>query len=151
MMLEIGGRVPAHPDQGPVHQNGRLDTLGPARQSAAVPIDFLDLLADGAWVPAEASATGVRTSNGLDPSFGLHGVRLDPGFEGPQRTHDQPLLVLAFAGEVIVRSDGSEEVRLLPGQFCVIEEGTPHTVGAGVEGATFTECWPQDVDRGGRW
>lgn len=151
MMLEIGGRVPAHPDQGPVHQNGRLDTLGPARQSAAVPIDFLDLLADGGWTPAGPPTPGVSRSTGLDPTFGLHGVRLDPGVEGPRRTDDQPVLLLVFGGEVVVRSDGSEDIRLGPGQFCVIEEGTPHTVGAGGEGATFTECWPQDVERGGRW
>jgi len=117
-----------------------------------VPIDFLDLLAADGWTRAgTARASGASTSTGLDPTFGLQGVRLDPGAEGPRRTDDQPVLVLVFGGEVVVRSDGASDIHLGPGQFCVIEEGTPHTVGAGGEGATFTECWPQDVDREGRW
>jgi quercetin dioxygenase-like cupin family protein len=143
-----------------------------------VPIDFLDLLADDGWAPvpvvpegsgadwagggtlaaAPVDATStfapVRRSTGIDPSFGLHGVRLPPSWRGPERRHDQPLLMIVVAGEVVVRErsegdgEGSSaaEQRVRAGEFCVIDEGTVHSVSAGPDGVTYTECWPQDVD-----
>ncbi|UDY36699.1 hypothetical protein [Dermatobacter hominis] len=141
-----------------------------------MPIEFLDLLADDGWAPVplvpEGSGTGwadggtldaapvdvastfaaIRRSTGIDPSFGLHGVRLAPGWCGPDRRHDQPLLMIVFAGTVVVRSaatddgEGSAEQVVGAGEFCVIDEGTVHSISAGPDGATYTECWPQDVD-----
>lgn len=141
-----------------------------------MPIDFLDLLADDGWAPAGllpegsgsewseggtlaeaavdigATFDGARRSTGIDPDFGLHGVRLRPGFVGPRRRHDQPLLVIVFGGTLVVRSgepDEEVEDRVGAGQFCVIDAGTVHSVAAGEDGATYTECWPQDVDGAG--
>lgn len=142
-----------------------------------MPIHFLDLLADDRWAPVRlvpegagsdwsdggtladapvdtrATFEGARRSTGLDPAFGLHGVRLVPGFEGPRRCHDRPTLMIVFGGTLVVRSEpdaggggGAVEDRLVAGQFCVVEEATVHSVSAGDEGVTYTECWPQDAD-----
>ena len=149
-----------------------------------MPIDFLDLLAGDGWAPvrvvpegsgadwagggtladapvdAAATFAAVRRSTGIDPSFGLHGVRLPPSWCGPERRHDQPLLMIVFAGELVVRepsagedpdgADGSAPERTVGrGEFCVIDENTVHSISAGPDGATYTECWPQDVDGAG--
>ncbi len=142
-----------------------------------MPIDFLDLLAGDGWAPvpvvpegsgadwagggtladapvdAAATFAAVRRSTGIDPSFGLHGVRLPAAWRGPERRHDQPLLMIVFTGEVVVqeRSEGGAvaERRVGRGEFCVIDEGTVHSISAGPDGATYTECWPQDVDGAG--
>ena len=138
-----------------------------------MPIDFLDLLGDDGWAPvpvvpegagdrwadggtlagapvdAASTFAAARRSTGIDPSFGLHGVRLASGWQGPDRCHDQPLLMIVFAGSVVVRSrstDVVDERRVGPGEFCVIDEGTVHSISAGPDGATYTECWPQDAD-----
>lgn len=145
-----------------------------------MPIDFLDLLAEDGWAPVgrvpegagdtwadggtldeapvDVASTfgGVRRSTSIDDTFGLHGVRLPAGFEGPERCHDQPILMIVFGGSIVVRSqpdddadgaaDGGREEHVGVGRFCVIDEGTVHSVSAGADGATYTECWPHDAD-----
>lgn len=146
-----------------------------------MPIDFLDLLAEDGWAqvsavpegaagswcadrsgtdaapleqaPVDVAATfhGARRSTGIDPSFGLHGVRLAPGFVGPPRRHDQAVLMIVVGGTLVVRcepdldADDTDEAvdhRLRAGEFCIVDEATVHSVCAGDDGATYTECWP---------
>lgn len=157
----------------------RVDTAVAAGQSALVPIDFLDLLAEDGWAPVSVVPEGAvaswcgdrsgtdaapleqapvdvaatfdsaRRSTGIDPSFGLYGVRLSPGFVGPSRRHDQPVLMIVVGGSLAVRcapepdADEAVEHRLRAGEFCIIDEATVHSVDAGDDGATYTECWPQ--------
>jgi quercetin dioxygenase-like cupin family protein len=141
-----------------------------------VPIEFLDLLDGGGWQPlvpdvgvgsvwseggslaeapvdVEATFAGaVWRATGIDPTFGLTGVRLRKGFRVPRHHHDQGLLILVFEGSLVVASsDGCsdaephEQAVLGPGQFCVIEADTAYSLTAGPAGATFLTSWPQDA------
>ena len=108
-----------------------LDSAGQARQSANVPIEFLDLLdpvVDHDWEPlspdpgrvgalwddggslADAPVDVAATFDGaawrstrLDDDFGLTGVRLRGGFTVPTHRHNRDLLLLVFGGEVTIR------------------------------------------------
>ena len=65
------------------------------------------------------------------------------------------LLVIVIGGSLTV--DGAEDgegdegveadrASLEPGRFCVIEEGTPHSLTAGPQGAVFLTSWPQETE-----
>ena len=141
-----------------------------------MPIEFLDLLDGGGWEPlvpssgpgaiwsgggplAEAPvdvegtfAGAAWRATGIDPTFGLTGVRLREGFRVPRHHHDRALLVIVFGGSLgVAASDGcadgepQEQADLGPGQFCVIEADTAYSMTAGPEGATFLTSWPQDA------
>ncbi|HLU43037.1 MAG TPA: cupin domain-containing protein [Microthrixaceae bacterium] len=134
-----------------------------------MPIEFLDLLDDGGWeplvpnarnpgstwsdgglladAPVDLAATfdgAAWRATGIDPSFGLNGVRLRGGFTVPRHHHSSALLLLVFDGALTVAADDGAEV-LGPGEYCVIEEGTAHRLTAGAEGATYLWSWPQEA------
>lgn len=132
-----------------------------------VPIDFLDLLDDDGWepvaldpgrpqnrwseggsladAPVDAAATfagAVWHSTRIDPAFGLVGVRLGPGLVVPRRHHDEDVQRIVYGGAVTVDTDGGPPATVGPGQFFLVEAGTPYGLTAGPEGVTFTESWP---------
>ena len=96
-----------------------------------MPIKFVDLLADDG-IP------------GLDPEFGLTGVRLDPGAVEALVAAGDDLLVIVFGGELTVEFDGKTEA-LRPGMFAVVGAGSDASLRAGSDGATYLTSWPLQV------
>ena len=130
-----------------------------------MPIEFFDLLGDDGWAPfpLDPAASGQRWSDGgtladapvdvaatfdgarwhatgLDPTFELNGTRLRAGFTVPRHHHNQQVLRIVFGGRFEVRTDEATEP-LGPGQFCVVDTGTAHSIIAGPDGVTYTESW----------
>ena len=128
-------------------------------------IEFFDLLEDEGWVaqpldpfsdrarwseggllaeaPVDVEATfdGHRwQAAGIDPTFGLTGIRLAAGFTVPLHHHDQQVLRIVYGGEFEIRSDEATAT-VRAGQFTMIDEATVHSLVAGPEGVTYTESW----------
>jgi quercetin dioxygenase-like cupin family protein len=135
--------------------------VAPARHSAEVPIEFLDLLASGdddGWVPLtpDPAATidgDAWRSTSIDADFGLDGVRLAAGTVVERHRHNCDLLLLVFDGDLTVRfvesspdGAGSDErdAVVRAGAFARIDAGTEHSLLAGGDGATFLSSWPND-------
>jgi quercetin dioxygenase-like cupin family protein len=105
--------------------------------------------------PVDAAATfagAVWHATRIDPAFGLVGVRLAPGLVVPRRHHSEDVQRIVYGGSVTVEAKagagagadgepGSPAV-VGPGQFFLVEAGTPYVLTAGPEGVTFTESWP---------
>lgn len=132
-----------------------------------MPIEFLDLLDDGGWEPLALDATdpgstwseggllrdapvdpaatfdGARRATGIDPSFGLTGLRLPRRFTVPRQHHNLALLLLVVDGSVTVGTDDSAD-ELRSGRYCVVEAGTPYRLAAGAHGVTYLSSWPQE-------
>ena len=135
-----------------------------------MPIKFFNLLDDDGWAPlpldqrspsfswseggslADAPVDMTATFDGamwystrLERSFNMTGLRCRPEFTIPRHHHNQRLLVIVFGGELVVEygEDGQDEGRRVgPGQFWVVDAGTPYVMTTGPEGATFTESFP---------
>jgi quercetin dioxygenase-like cupin family protein len=106
-----------------------------------VPIDFLDLLDDEGWKPTDADGA-VWHSTRIAPDFGLTGVRLAPGCVVPRAEHDEDVQRIVFGGSVTVQLEDEEGATVGPGQFFLVQAGTPYVLVAGPEGVTYTESWP---------
>lgn len=134
-----------------------------------MPIDFLDLLDGDGWAPAGLDPGGLdqsghRWSEGgsladapvdvaktfdgavwhstrIDLDFGLAGVRLRPGFVVPRCHHSLDVQRIVFGGSITVRHDEGEAT-VGPGQFFLVQAGTPYVLVAGPDGVTYTESWP---------
>jgi hypothetical protein len=135
-----------------------------------VPIKFFDLLDDDGWAPLPVDPTSPRFSwsdggsladapvdvpatfadalwysTKVERAFNMTGLRCRPDFTVPRHHHSLRLLVIVFGGELTVEygAEGGEERGAVgPGQFCVIDAGTPYLTTAGPQGATFTESFP---------
>ncbi|MCU1387196.1 MAG: hypothetical protein JWL72_534 [Ilumatobacteraceae bacterium] len=118
-------------------------------------IDFFNLLDDDGWVPVERFVGSMWTSTKIDPAFNLVGVRMRADFTVPTRHLNLRQLTIVFGGELTVTSadDGDADTdagdtmstRVGPGEFWITPAGTPFSVTAGPDGATFVECWPEPV------
>lgn len=132
-----------------------------------MPIEFFDLLDVEGWeprpldpfdagarwseggsladAPVDVAATfdGARWfATGIDPTFGLDGIRLAAGFAVPRHHHDQQVLRIVVGGSfAVVADDEDGPITVAAGQFCVIDPDTVHRIVAGPDGVTYTESW----------
>jgi mannose-6-phosphate isomerase-like protein (cupin superfamily) len=134
-----------------------------------VPIKFFDLLDNDGWeplhvdpadatfywndggfmptAPVDLAATfngAMWQSTNLEVAFGMRGRRIRPNFTVPTRHHNLRQLMVVVGGELMVESDGEKHEVLADG-FWVGEAGTPYSMTAGPEGATYIECWPENM------
>lgn len=129
-----------------------------------MPIEFFDLLDDEGWEPRsiDAADAGFRWSEGgalaeapvdviatfdgarqvatgIDPTFGLTGIRLRAGFHVPRHRHDEQVLRIVFGGSFEIVTD-DETIAVSAGGFCTIDDEV-HAIVAGLGGVTYTESW----------
>lgn len=134
-----------------------------------MPIEFFDLLDDEGWqprpldpddgdhrwsdggrladAPVDVAATfaGARwVATGIDPTFGLDGIRLRAGFVVPRHHHDQQVLRIVYGGSLALHA-GDDVATVRAGEFCTIDADTVHSLTAGPEGVTYTESWHLDA------
>lgn len=105
-----------------------------------MPIEFLDILADEGWVPANPDDDGRLVSTTIDPTFDLTGIRLRSEYTVGPQSHDQQVLRIVFGGSLELHADG-EVSTVGAGQFCVVDADTVHSLVAGPDGVTYTESW----------
>ena len=135
-LLDGGGWEPLSPDPASTGA-----TWSEGGTLAEAPVDVAATFEGSAW-----------RATGIDDSFGLTGVRLAPELRVPLHHHGRALLVIVIGGSLTV--DGAEDgegveadrASLEPCRFCVIEEGTPHSLTAGPQGAVFLTSWPQETE-----
>jgi quercetin dioxygenase-like cupin family protein len=136
-----------------------------------VPLHYDDFLSADAWEPLAVSAEdpsfywseggfmtsapvdvaatfdgAMWTSNKLDPWFQARPTKVKAGFTIPLRHHNLRQLMLLIDGEIDVEYDlGEGTQHVAAGEFWICEVGTPYTMTAGPEGATYIECWDDQV------
>jgi hypothetical protein len=126
------------------------------------PADPRHFWSDGrpiADAPVDLAATfrgAIGFSTKLDPSFNLSGFRCPAGFTIPMHHLNHSQLTIVFGGSVDVEfldrdehgndNGAAFDIRTVgPGQFFVVDAGTPFMMTAGPEGVTFVESWREPV------
>jgi|ERR1017187_3673991 mannose-6-phosphate isomerase-like protein (cupin superfamily) len=140
-----------------------------------MPIDKFSLLTDEGWIDmpadqefptylwdeggtlADAPVDMAKTFAGqmwiqtrMDPAFNINGLRCAPNFAVPRHHHNLAEMIIVFQGEFHVtwgrdREEGSRTVG--PGEFWISEAQTPYLMTAGPDGVTYTETWPEPMER----
>jgi len=155
----------------PAQQDVRAVEGPALTDNSVMPINFYDILGDDDWepwsvdrddpanlwyegsrladAPVDVKATidgNIWTATAMDPEFRMKGFRMAPNFTFPRRSQNQHKLIIVLGGQVEIEyedkdgKEGSERVTG-PGGFFVVDEGTPHAMTAGPDGARFTEQW----------
>lgn len=132
-----------------------------------MPANYADLLSDDGWEPLDFSAPNpnfywhdgrfladapvdVEATLGgalfgttvVDPWFQWRPRRVKPGFTIPSCHHNLGQLVIVLDGDIEVaygREKGAQTIGAT--EFWVCEAGTPYSVTAGPQGATYVESW----------
>ena len=108
------------------------------------------LLADAPVDFAKTFGGHMQLNTDVDREFNINGLRCTPNFAVPRHHHNLDELIVVFAGSFHVTwgSGGEEGSRTVgPGEFWISEAGTPYLMTAGPEGVSYTETWPEPMEK----